>query len=70
MRVSPRPSPATRKGDLDDEGGFTLVELLVAISIFLLLSTAVISGLSSTVKTVNDVRSITNLTEEARLATE
>ena len=57
-------------GGNDGEDGFTLVELLVAISIFLVLSAAVFSMLSSTVKTVNDVRSITNLTEEARLATE
>ena len=56
--------------DREAEGGFTLVEMLVSISIFLVLSAAVFSGLSSTVKTVNDVRSITNLTEEARVATE
>lgn len=54
----------------DGEGGFTIMELLVAISIFLALTTVVFSGLTSTVKTVNDVRSITNLTEEARVATE
>jgi prepilin-type N-terminal cleavage/methylation domain-containing protein len=43
------------------EGGFTLVELLVAIGIFAVLSTLVLSGLTATVKTVDDARSITNL---------
>ena len=50
--------------------GFTLVELLVASSIFLVLSTLVFSMLSSTAGTVDQVRSVTNLTEEARVATE
>ena len=52
------------------EGGFTLVELLVAISIFALLTAVVFSGLTATVKTVDDVRSVTNLTEEARMTME
>jgi len=52
------------------DDGFTLVELLVSIGIFALLSTVVLSGLMSTAKTVNDVHSIANLTEEARVATE
>jgi prepilin-type N-terminal cleavage/methylation domain-containing protein len=61
---------ATGGGAGGGDGGFSLVEMLVAISIFAVLSTAVISGLTSTVKTVNDVRAISNLTEEARVATE
>jgi prepilin-type N-terminal cleavage/methylation domain-containing protein len=52
------------------DGGFTLVEMLVAISVFAVLTVAVFSGLTKTAQTVNDVRSIANLTEEARVATE
>ncbi|MGV8847745.1 PulJ/GspJ family protein [Tessaracoccus sp.] len=52
------------------QGGFTLMELLVAISIFSVLGATVLSGLIATAKTVDDVRSITNLTEEARVSTE
>ena len=72
IRAARRAHASTAAGPRGDcgDGGFTLVELLVAISFFAVLSTAVFSLLSSTAKTVNDVRSITNLTEEARVATE
>ena len=67
IRAARRAHPGRVDGGDD---GFTLVELLVSIGIFALLSTVVLSGLMSTAKTVNDVRSIANLTEEARVATE
>ena len=71
-RASRRAEASAAVGAREDggDGGFTLVELLVAISIFAVLTAAVFSGLTSTAKTVEDVRSITNLTAEARVAIE
>lgn len=65
-----RPAQARAQGGEGDDAGFSMVELLVAMGIFGLLSTLTFSMLSSTAKTVDDVRSISNLTEEARVATE
>jgi prepilin-type N-terminal cleavage/methylation domain-containing protein len=55
--------------DSADEG-FTLVELLVAMGLFLLLTTMIMSVVLSTSRATTDVQKFTNINEQARVATE
>lgn len=52
------------------EHGFTLVEMLVAISLFLLLSTALLTMTLSVERAVTASQQFTNMNEQARVATE
>ena len=52
------------------DGGFTLVELLVAMGIFLLLMSMVMLMVTSTSRATQDTRQFTNINEQARIATE
>jgi prepilin-type N-terminal cleavage/methylation domain-containing protein len=50
-----------------DDGGFTLVELLVAMALFSVLSTVLVSTLASTSKALTVTRSTVGINEGARL---
>src|SRR3954452_22974597 len=50
--------------------GFTLVELLVAMGIFLLLGSLVMTSVLSMSRATSDVKQFTNINEQARIATE
>jgi prepilin-type N-terminal cleavage/methylation domain-containing protein len=56
-----------RLRDKDRQGGFTLVELLVASSLFLLLSSMVFTAVVAGAKTARGNREYNDLNEEARL---
>jgi prepilin-type N-terminal cleavage/methylation domain-containing protein len=60
----------TAEQDAERDAGFTLVELMVAIGIFLLLTTMVLSSVVSISKASTDVRQFTNINEQARIAVE
>ena len=53
-----------------DDAGFSLVEVLVAISLFAFLTTAMMTVLISTSRAVRDGRQVSSLNEESRLALE
>lgn len=59
----------TDPSDRADEG-FTLIELLVAIGLFSVLGTLLLGLALSTSRVTNDVRTLTNVNEESRLAME
>src|SRR3954464_8334196 len=52
------------------DGGFTLVELMVAIGIFLMLTTMIMASVLSISHATTDVRQFTNINEQARIAVE
>src|SRR3954464_1036709 len=52
------------------DGGFTLVELMVAIGIFLMLTTMIMTSVLSISRATTDVRQFTNINEQARIAVE
>jgi prepilin-type N-terminal cleavage/methylation domain-containing protein len=56
--------------DLPVDEGFTLVELMVAMGLFLMLMSMVMSVVLSTSRATRDVRQFTNINEQARIATE
>jgi prepilin-type N-terminal cleavage/methylation domain-containing protein len=60
----------TAELEVEQDAGFTLVELMVAIGIFLLLTTMVLSSVVSISKASTDVRQFTNINEQARIAVE
>jgi prepilin-type N-terminal cleavage/methylation domain-containing protein len=61
---------STLAGAREDEGGFTLVELLVAMSLFLVLGSLIMASVLSMSRATSDVRQFTNINEQARIATE
>ncbi|WP_460820812.1 PilW family protein [Nocardioides ungokensis] len=52
------------------DAGFTLVELMVAMGIFLLLTGMIMTSVLSISKATTDVRQFTNINEQARIAVE
>jgi prepilin-type N-terminal cleavage/methylation domain-containing protein len=56
--------------ETDADAGFTLVELMVAIGIFLLLTTMIMTSVLSISSATTDVRQFTNINEQARIAIE
>src|SRR3954447_8590139 len=52
------------------DAGFTLVELMVAIGIFLMLTTMIMTSVLSISHATTDVRQFTNINEQARIAVE
>ncbi len=50
--------------------GFTLVELMVAMGLFLLLGSLIMTSVLSMSRATTDVRQFTNINEQARIATE
>lgn len=61
-------APPRHHGPGDD--GYTLVEVLVAIAIFLMLMTIVLSTVISISKATEAAKQFTNINEQARIATE
>jgi prepilin-type N-terminal cleavage/methylation domain-containing protein len=57
--------PRSRK-----DGGFTLVEVLVAMGLFLLLMSMVMLMVTSATRATQDTRQFTNINEQARIAVE
>ena len=54
----------------DHQSGFTLVEMLVATSLFLLLGTTLLTMVLAVNKAVTDTQQFTNMNEQARVAIE
>src|SRR4051812_40831107 len=52
------------------DGGFTLVELLVAMGLFLVLGSLIMTSVLSMSRATSDVKQFTNINEQARIATE
>ena len=52
------------------DAGFTLVELMVAMGLFLLLGSLIMTSVLSMSRATTDVRQFTNINEQARIATE
>lgn len=59
-----------RRSAVKDDAGFTLAELMVAISIFLTLLVLVVSGTITVSRALKDTRQFTAINEQARVATE
>jgi prepilin-type N-terminal cleavage/methylation domain-containing protein len=60
----------TEEQEAERDAGFTLVELMVAIGIFLVLTTMVLSSVLSISNASTAVRQFTNINEQARIAVE
>ena len=60
----------TTRRDTRPDDGFTLVELLVAMGLFLVLSSLVMTSVLSMSRATTDVKQFTNINEQARIATE
>jgi type II secretory pathway component PulJ len=59
---------AQDRGPLDE--GFTLAELMVAMGLFLLLGSLIMTSVLSMSRATTDVRQFTSINEQARIATE
>lgn len=72
MSVSPGLAPPQDTVDARDgrDAGFSLVEVLVAMTLFGVLSSLLLGLAVSTGKVTDDVRALTNINEESRLAVE
>jgi prepilin-type N-terminal cleavage/methylation domain-containing protein len=66
---APRDVPADG-GETSRDAGFSLVELLVAMGLFGVLGTLLLGLTLSTGKVTDDVRALSNINEESRLAVE
>lgn len=60
----------TAHHDRSESDGFTLVEIMVAMSIFLMLSAIVMTTVITVSRATTDARQFTNMNEQARIATE
>ncbi|WP_148611635.1 PulJ/GspJ family protein [Nocardioides rubriscoriae] len=63
-------SQRERRSPTRDDAGFTLAEMMVAISIFLTLLVLVLSGTITVSRALKDTRQFTAINEQARVATE
>src|SRR3954452_11977820 len=52
------------------DGGFTLVEVLVAMGLFIMLMSIIMLMVTSASRATQDTRQFTNINEQARIATE
>lgn len=57
-------------GGIPPDGGFTLVEVLVSMALFAVLGTVLLGFALGSARVADDVQAATDVTEEARLATE
>lgn len=68
--TQPATSPATSLSRVETDGGYTLVEVLVAIGIFIMLMGMVMTTVVTISKATENTKQFTNINEQARIATE
>lgn len=68
MTGAPETSPPSADDQGPDDSGFTLIEVLVAMGLFGVLASLLLGLSLSTGRVTDDVRALTNINEESRVA--